>query len=110
MGNLHCKTHQLMSAQAQIKPPQPMERGHPLNAMSFPARAIINNLVYASYATIICMAVYSKMAVGLLKDFTLVQRTQRAKNSSIDNQCTISKHDTTKCGSPLEKNNIVPKH
>ncbi|XP_043577452.1 spermatogenesis-associated protein 9-like [Chiloscyllium plagiosum] len=110
MGNLHRKAHQLMTAQAQIKPPQLMERDHPLNAISFPARAIINNIVCASYAIIICMAVYSKMAVELLKDFTLVQCTQREKDGSVNNQFAISKHCTTKNGAPLEKNNIVSKH
>ncbi|XP_067885821.1 spermatogenesis-associated protein 9-like isoform X2 [Heterodontus francisci] len=55
MGKLHRNSHQLMTAQAQVKPSLPMERDHLLSVISFPARTVLNNLVYASYAIIICM-------------------------------------------------------
>ncbi|XP_067885822.1 spermatogenesis-associated protein 9-like isoform X3 [Heterodontus francisci] len=110
MGKLHRNSHQLMTAQAQVKPSLPMERDHLLSVISFPARTVLNNLVYASYAIIICMATYSKMAVGLLKEFTLVQSTHQEKDGSINNQYALSKLHTTKNGSPLGKDNLVPKY
>ncbi|XP_038661171.1 spermatogenesis-associated protein 9-like [Scyliorhinus canicula] len=105
----HRKSHQLMIAKAQIKPSLLMERDHLINAIYFPARTVISNLVYASYAIITCMAAYSKMAVGLLKNFTLIQSAQRQKDGSINNQSAISKHNAKKARLPFRKNNAVLK-
>ncbi|GCB65647.1 hypothetical protein scyTo_0007764 [Scyliorhinus torazame] len=110
MGYLHRNSQQLMIAKAQIKPSHLMERDHLINAIWFPARTVINNLVYASYAIITCMAAYSKMAVGLLKNFTLIQSTQRQMDGSINNRHAISKHNAKRNRLPFRKNNAVLIH
>ncbi|XP_055489295.1 spermatogenesis-associated protein 9-like [Leucoraja erinacea] len=93
MVNLHLSFHQPMIAQAQVETCLPMGHKHLPNVNYLPARTVITNLVYA---IIICMATYSKMAMGFLKEFASVSPTQQRKDGSTSKQYEFSKHHMTK--------------